>query len=187
MLAPNRLAQCSAAALAALWLAVACHQPERAHHENLAEETVPPPVSEVEPRIPLLATYPCSAKCHNQREPNPKKRLLVQFHTIRNKEFHHGDPAGWCYQCHSQQNIDRLLTAKGELVTFNEAYKLCGGCHGDKLRDWRLQVHGKTFGHWKGERIRRSCTACHNPHNPHFQKLQPEPPPLPPEQTVQPS
>ena len=131
----------------------------------------------------MLQTYPCWEKCHSKRVANPKKRELVQFHTIRNTEFHHGDPAGWCYQCHSQENINRLRTEKGELVTFDEAYLLCGSCHGDKLRDWRLQVHGKTLGGWRGKQVRRSCTACHNPHNPHFGHLKPEPPPVPPEQT----
>ncbi|MCC6525260.1 MAG: hypothetical protein IT373_21585 [Polyangiaceae bacterium] len=143
--------------------------------------SVAPETVTVEPRTQLLPTFPCSSKCHAARAPQPEKRLLTEFHTFRNAEFHHGDPAGWCYQCHSQENIDRLVIASGELVTFDEAYLLCGGCHGDKLRDWRLAVHGKTMGHWTGNKIRRSCTGCHNPHNPTFPHLVPEAPPVSPE------
>jgi formate-dependent nitrite reductase cytochrome c552 subunit len=134
---------------------------------------------EVEPRIPIIPTFPCSS-CHRYRLPNPKRRELVQFHTVRNKELHHGNAKAWCYNCHSEENIDRLIISSGELVTFNEAFKLCGSCHGDKLRDWNQGVHGKTRGHWNGVKRRLSCTACHNPHRPKFRPIQPEPPPDPP-------
>lgn len=175
-----------ALALGGLGLALAmvdCHAPHRKEHAA-AERKAEAPTAEteltVEPRTQLLLTYPCSQKCHSKRESNGQKRELKEFHTVRNTEFHHGDPAGWCYQCHSQENIDRLHGGKGELVTFDQAYLLCGGCHGDKLRDWRLQVHGKTLGNWSGPKVRRSCTACHNPHNPRFTRLKPEPPDVPP-------
>lgn len=168
---------------ATVCLALGCHKPERHLRENGPAEPVARTLR-VEPRVQLLRTFPCSAKCHSERQSNPQKRKLVEFHTVRNTEFHHGDPAGWCYQCHAQQNIDRLVTEKGQLVTFDQAYELCGSCHGDKLRDWKLQVHGKTLGGWNGSQVRRSCTACHNPHNPRFVHLRPEPPPIPPEKTL---
>lgn len=134
----------------------------------------------VEPRAAFLPTYPCSS-CHQSREPNPRRRWLTDFHTRRNTEFNHGNSERWCYQCHSIKNIDRLVISSGDLVSFDEAYKVCGGCHGDKLRDWKLAVHGKSMGGWKGHRIRRSCPGCHNPHNPHFPPLSPEAPPLSPQ------
>jgi uncharacterized CHY-type Zn-finger protein len=134
----------------------------------------------VEPRQQALPTYPCSS-CHEELERRPERRKLVEFHTVRNQEFNHGDTEYWCYQCHSSENIDRLVViASGRFVTFDEAYVLCGSCHGDKLRDWKAAVHGKTMGNWKGKQVRRSCTGCHNPHKPRFGSLRPEAPPIRP-------
>jgi len=135
----------------------------------------------VEERIPIIPSYPCSG-CHKDRTPNPQKRRLVSFHTVRNDELHHGDAQGWCYHCHSVENIDRLKIANGSLVTFDQAFLLCGSCHGDKLRDWKEDVHGKTRGRWNGQKSRLSCTACHSPHLPKFRPIVPEKPPIPPEQ-----
>ncbi|MBK7583638.1 MAG: hypothetical protein IPI67_26020 [Myxococcales bacterium] len=171
-----------ALALLGVWLpfVAACHQPER-HREDIASTNPDPASVQVEHRTQYLATYPCSARCHSKRAVNPVQRQLVDFHSVRNKELHHGDSKAWCYQCHSEGNIDRLVIANGSLVTFDEAYLLCGSCHGDKLRDWKTAVHGKTMGNWTGAQTRRSCTACHNPHNPPFSKLEPEASPVPPE------
>lgn len=155
-------------------------------HDARANEASAKPASSaagqnvsVEPRAKLLPTFPCSS-CHQHLKPNPEKRELKEFHTVRNKELHHGDSAAWCYQCHSQTNIDRLVIARGDLVTFDEAFLLCGSCHGDKLRDWKLAIHGKTMGHWRGDKIKRSCTGCHNPHAPKFPAIEPEEAPWPP-------
>lgn len=160
--------------------ACACHAPER-HRVDVESPPADPESVSVEARTRYLVTYPCSEKCHSKRQTNSQQRLLVEFHSQRNKELHHGDSKAWCYQCHSETNIDRLVIANGSLVTFDEAHLLCGSCHGDKLRDWKLSVHGKTMGHWRGTQVKRSCTACHNPHNPPFAKLELEGPPVPPQ------
>jgi hypothetical protein len=131
------------------------------------------------PRQTLLPTYPCS-DCHDKRTPNPQRRTLTEFHTARNA-LRHGDSERWCYQCHSIVDIDRLVIANGSLVTFDQGYLVCGSCHGDKLRDWKLQVHGATQGYWNGPKTRQSCPACHNPHEPRFPLLRPEAPPTPPQ------
>lgn len=81
---------------------------------------------------------------------------------------------GWCYQCHTKDDIDRLHLSDGTPVGFDEAYELCGSCHGDKLRDFRAGIHGLTTGDWNGERLRRSCPYCHDPHAPHFALMTPE-------------
>lgn len=134
----------------------------------------------IEPRQQWLPTYPCSS-CHDDLPRRPERRKLVEFHTARNRELNHGDTEYWCYQCHSAKNIDRLVViASGRLISFDQAYLLCGSCHGDKLRDWKAAVHGKTMGNWRGNKIRRSCTGCHNPHKPKFSALAPEAPPIPP-------
>jgi uncharacterized CHY-type Zn-finger protein len=147
---------------------------------SLPVHSNPPSAVAVEPRQQWLPTYPCSS-CHDDLEQRPNRRKLVEFHTQRNQEFNHGDTEYWCYQCHSAKNIDRLVViASGKLVTFDQAYMLCGSCHGDKLRDWKAAVHGKTMGNWRGEKLRRSCTGCHNPHKPRFSALKPEARPLGP-------
>ena len=60
----------------------------------------------IAPRTPLLATYPCS-RCHDDRTPDPTERRLTEFHT--QKTLEHGTQQGWCYRCHSKENIDKLL------------------------------------------------------------------------------
>jgi uncharacterized CHY-type Zn-finger protein len=166
-----------ALAIALTW--IGCKE-ETHSPRSLPVHSNPPAVVAVEPRQQALPTYPCSS-CHADLERKPERRRLVAFHTARNRELNHGDTEYWCYQCHSSKNIDRLVViASGRLVTFDEAYLLCGSCHGDKLRDWNLAVHGKTMGNWKGEKLRRSCPGCHNPHKPRFTALTPEDPPIPP-------
>jgi hypothetical protein len=145
-------------------------------------DTPPAPLSSaaeqvlVEPRAQLLPTYPCSS-CHKDRAPDPKRRLLKEFHKTRYEEFLHGDDEFWCYQCHALDNLDRLRLANGQIVSFDEAPALCTSCHGDKLSDWKKGIHGLAAGEWNGVKYKRSCTACHNPHNPRFQAMEPEKPP----------
>jgi len=122
-------------------------------------------------RQPMLPTFPCS-RCHAGRPPNEQERKLTEFHT--QKVLAHGTEGGWCYRCHTKDNIDHLHLPDGKLVSFNEAYELCGGCHGDKLRDWKAGIHGLTTGFWSGDRERRSCPACHDPHAPKFPLMTPE-------------
>jgi hypothetical protein len=148
-------------------------EPKRLH------TTQPPPSPSgtvaIEAREPLLPTFPCS-RCHADRGPDPRERKLTQFHT--QKVLDHGTLGGWCYRCHgdghSGEDIDHLHLSDGTLVSFDEAYELCGSCHGDKLRDWKAGIHGLTTGYWLGERTRRSCPGCHDPHSPHFPLMTPE-------------
>ena len=86
-----------------------------------------------------------------------------------------------CLDCHDAQNRDRLHLASGEPVAFTASYLLCGQCHGDKLRDWRIGIHGKRTGSWNGPKKYLLCVHCHNPHSPHFAPLKPMPPPTRPE------
>lgn len=161
ILAPLLLAACSIG-----------DEPRRLHTSD------PPPAPSgavsVQARQPLLPTFPCS-RCHAGRAPDTRERRLTEFHT--QKVLDHGTLGGWCYRCHTQENIDRLHLADGTLVTFDRAYELCGSCHGDKLRDWNDGIHGQTTGWWLGARERRSCPACHDPHSPHFPLMTPERPP----------
>jgi hypothetical protein len=123
--------------------------------------------------------FPCSS-CHDgkQLKVNPQRRELAMHDEIKLK---HGPASRWCLDCHDATNRDRLHLASGERIEFTTSYQLCGQCHGDKLRDWRVGVHGKRTGMWNGPKEYLLCVNCHNPHEPHFKPLKPMPPPTRPE------
>ncbi|MDA0322085.1 MAG: hypothetical protein O2923_05130 [Verrucomicrobia bacterium] len=131
----------------------------------------PPPFSD--------DVFPCS-DCHDgSEEVNRTRRPLEDFH--EEIILKHDEKNRWCLDCHDAQNRDKLHLASGELLDFEESYKLCGQCHGPKLRDWRAGDHGKRTGSWSGAKQYLLCVHCHNPHAPKFGSLQPLPPPVRPE------
>jgi len=121
--------------------------------------------------------FPCS-ECHAYQETNTVRRELVDMHAEITEEFDHDSENRWCFDCHSATSRDSLKLASGKLIKFEESYKLCGQCHGDKLRDWKVGVHGKRTGEWNGQKNYLLCVHCHNPHSPAFKKITPEPPPV---------
>jgi hypothetical protein len=132
-------------------------------------EVPPPPFTD--------GIYPCTA-CHAELPVNKTRRELADMHAdivLRHDEEHR-----WCLDCHDASNRDVLHLASGEPVPFEESYRLCGQCHGEKLRDWRAGVHGRRTGDWNGHKKYLLCAHCHNPHQPRFAKLQPKPAPLRP-------
>jgi hypothetical protein len=133
----------------------------------------PPPFSE--------GAFPCS-DCHDPELPvNSNRRQLALAH--EDIVLRHAEEARWCLDCHSASDRDHLHLANGELVPFEQSYRLCGQCHGDKYRDWRAGVHGRRTGRWDGEKTYLLCVHCHNSHDPHFAPLAPEPAPLQPRRT----
>jgi hypothetical protein len=128
----------------------------------------PPPFSE--------DIFPCS-QCHAEQETNPQRRKLEMHEDIVLK---HAEQNRWCLDCHDAKNRDMLHLADGELVDFKESYRLCGQCHGPKLRDWRAGIHGRRTGSWNGQKQYLLCIHCHDPHSPKFKKLKPEPAPVKP-------
>jgi len=131
----------------------------------------------VPPRTPQLATFPCVAQCHRNLQEDASPRQLTGFHSL--KHIEHGDTTFWCNFCHDLSNLDQLRLLDNRTVTFDEAYRLCGQCHGDKRRDWALGIHGLQTGQWNGQKTRRSCTACHDPHSPRRPTFQALPAPHP--------
>jgi hypothetical protein len=129
----------------------------------------PPPLTE--------GIFPCS-ECHAEMETNPERRELVDFHD--DIEFKHDEKNRWCLDCHDADNRDMLHSAGGELIDFKESYKLCGQCHGPKLRDWEAGIHGRRTGYWNGQKQYLLCTHCHDPHSPKYKSMKPEPPPKEP-------
>ncbi len=159
-------------------------QPKKAEELIQAE---PPPFT---PGI-----FPCT-QCHDK--PGDKTRRDLGFHD--DIHFEHDAEHRWCLDCHDNANRDVLHLSNGDPVPFTESYRLCGQCHGDKYRDWRVGVHGKRVGMWDGPKTYYLCVNCHNPHSPRFkgvkeitvdgkitvaptlEKIRPEPRPKRPEE-----
>ena len=134
----------------------------------------PPPLSE--------GVFPCS-DCHDpdMLPSNPVRRELRVAH--QDIELRHDEQHRWCLDCHDAEDRDQLHLASGELVPFEESYRLCGQCHGDKYRDWRAGVHGRRTGRWDGQKTYMLCVHCHDSHQPAFAPIEPLPPPLRPVRT----
>ncbi|HEX9011438.1 MAG TPA: cytochrome c3 family protein [Holophagaceae bacterium] len=124
--------------------------------------------------------FPCTS-CHDGKsmKVNPTPRPLTAMHD--DIVLKHGPASRWCLDCHDAADRDKLHLVSGEKIDFTVSYRLCGQCHGDKYRDWRVGVHGKRTGSWNGQKQYLLCVNCHNPHSPHFKPLKPMPAPVPPE------
>jgi hypothetical protein len=121
--------------------------------------------------------WPCS-DCHEGETTNRQVRELEDEH--EDMKVRHGDL--WCFSCHYEDDRDMLSLADGQLVRFEDSWRLCTQCHGKKLADWRAGVHGKRTGHWWGPKEFRTCVKCHNPHSPPFKPIEPLPPPWRPQE-----
>jgi hypothetical protein len=145
-----------------------------------AEAPPPTPGARVEVPPPPFSDgiFPCTA-CHNKDlPPNRKRRELRDMHT--DIVLKHDTEYRWCLDCHDADNRDQLHLASGEGVPFEESYRLCGQCHGEKYRDWRAGVHGRRVGQWDGQKQYLLCVHCHSPHQPHFKPMKPQAAPKPP-------
>ena len=70
----------------------------------------------------------------------------------------HDEEHRWCLDCHDADDRDLLHLASGERVPFDESYRLCGQCHGEKLP--RLAGRRARPAHRRLERRTRStCSA----------------------------
>lgn len=128
-------------------------------------EVPPPPFSE--------DIFPCSF-CHADLKTNRTRRVVDDHEDVVLK---HDEEHRWCLDCHDADNRDVLHLASGEPVPFEESYRLCGQCHGEKYRDWRAGVHGRRIGQWNGAKQYLLCVHCHSPHQPKFKPLAPQPAP----------
>jgi hypothetical protein len=130
-------------------------------------EVPPPPFSD--------GIFPCT-ECHNaDMPPNRTRRVLTDMHDDIN--LRHDEEHRWCLDCHDADDRNVLHLAGGEKVPFDESYRVCGQCHGEKLRDWRAGVHGRRSGQWNGHKTYLLCAHCHSPHQPRFARLAPKPAP----------
>jgi hypothetical protein len=137
---------------------------------ELRVEVPPPPFSD--------GIFPCTT-CHNKdMPPNRTRRTLSDMHT--DIVLKHDAEHRWCLDCHDADHRDQLHLASGDPVPFEESYRLCGQCHGEKYRDWRAGVHGRRVGQWNGAKRYLLCVNCHSPHEPRFKSMAPQPGPIPP-------
>lgn len=161
-------------------------QAEPLIHQHLFDEPYDPTAEdlgkiEVEPPPFSDGVFPCT-DCHDPSLPvKGTPRVLKRAH--QDIVLHHDEQNRWCLDCHSKVNFDKLHLASGELIDFDESYRLCGQCHGDKYRDWRRGIHGRRSGNWDGEKTYLLCVNCHYSHSPAFQPIKPKPAPIPPQRT----
>jgi len=145
------------------------------------EPTFPEPTSFAEPPPELSeGVFPCS-DCHEADLPvrgTPRKLRAHQEIVLK-----HDVESGWCFDCHTKTNFDKLHLASGELIDFESSIRLCAQCHGEKYREWRSGVHGRRTGNWDGEKTYLLCSSCHEAHAPAFRPIAPEPPPRRPKRT----
>ena len=142
----------------------------------------------VPPPLAYQGIYPCQA-CHRKdaraipdpveeegaflgtyiHAADPQPRVLVRMH--RDVDLRHGKGAFWCLNCHNTQERNYLMLLNGEVIPFDESYRLCGQCHGSVYKDWKLGIHGRRVGQWDGKKLYMLCAHCHDPHNPKFRKI----------------
>ncbi len=172
--------------VAGIFILAACHNREAGYesemiHKVYVDKSKKPAMAEgYAIEAPSMDFYPCN-DCHADQEPNPARRELIDMHDDISGMFDHDKENRWCTDCHDLNQRDSLHLASGERIGFDVSYKLCGQCHGDKLRDWKVGVHGKRIGMWNGRKEYFLCVHCHNPHSPRFKPLEPKAPPTRPE------
>ena len=114
--------------------------------------------------------------CHDKVPYKPLEKGATRKH--RDIEFQHfKGPAPACYTCHNPGDMNTLRLAGSETISIDESYRLCGQCHGEKLRDFNIGAHGKQVGSWLRIRHKLNCTDCHNPHRPAMPTTRALPPP----------
>jgi len=134
-----------------------------------------------------LSDFDCYG-CHEKDKP-PTLRFDADHNLIIPKEhsdivMKHGshNRNNICFNCHNENNLERLQPRDGRELKFEESSQLCGSCHGPTYRDWEAGAHGRMSGYWdrsKGQFTRKDCVSCHDPHAPKFPGRKPAPPPHP--------
>ncbi len=126
--------------------------------------------------VPAMVS--CST-CHATRRPdiaNASAEALDEFH--QGLKYRHGGLS--CLSCHNAANYDTLRRADGAAIAYPNTIQLCAQCHGPQYRDYQNGSHGGMTGHWDlrvGERVRNTCTDCHDVHAPAYPRVRPVFPP----------
>ncbi len=126
-------------------------------------------------RTKQLKNFPCQP-CH-QHIDDDEGQGPPDNKTHPPMKFEHMEGILDCYLCHAKGDMDQLRLLRGGVVGFDQSHELCGQCHGEKRRDWVLNLHGKQIGSWKDAPLRLACTDCHDPHRPRWSTIKADPPP----------
>ena len=117
--------------------------------------------------------------------PDPRERTLTEFHT--QKVLHHGTQKGWCYRCHTKDDIDQLhlrrrhARSASTRRTSSAARATATSCAtGRRASTASRRATGSASA--RAARARRATI----PHDPHFPLMTPEHAPARP-RTVPPS
>jgi predicted CXXCH cytochrome family protein len=121
------------------------------------------------PRVNNLKSFPCT-KCHQNFKKNETEWPKPQNHP--NISLHHMPEVGRCLLCHSSRSPNQLNLKDGTLVTIDQVPQLCGQCHGKIFVRWSQGLHGKEVGTWNANKIRWTCSECHDPHSPKFKPME---------------
>lgn len=133
---------------------------------------------DIEQREKSITGFPCM-KCHDQIKSKKINLPLKKPH--QNIEIEHFVNAGDCFFCHDRKDRNKLVLINKSKVSYNQSYMVCTQCHGEKFREWNVNIHGKQIGSWNvgssTKTYRMSCTACHNAHSPKIKPMKTEPGP----------
>lgn len=135
----------------------------------------------VAPRIPELKSFPCE-KCHKGFKLGVLAGAVDYPH--KGLPLHHMEELRKCTFCHSSRNPNFLNLLDGELVSYDESYKVCQQCHGPTAYNWSRGMHGRLTGQWNGERTIYVCVTCHQAHDPKFKPMAPAVAPFMPERVI---
>lgn len=81
-------------------------------------------------------------------------------------QLHHSQNMS-CKSCHDSSQPEKLVVGD-QRVGFDQAYQLCGSCHFQQEKDFKIGAHGKRLTGWAFPRVVNNCTECHDPHQPMF-------------------
>jgi len=124
-------------------------------------------------RTNQMTQYPCQS-CHTKPVPKPQRDDTSQRWSHLNIQLTHGQSVGLdCQSCHDYDNFNQLRLQNGKKISFDHSYQLCHQCHFQQAEDWAGGAHGKRLAGWRGKRIVKNCTDCHNPHAPGFDQRVP--------------
>ncbi len=117
-------------------------------------------------RTSMIKSYPCS-NCHNESLDHPEKvaKGAKRAHWDINLK-HAGKETMDCATCHDTNDMNKLQTLTGKMVTFDESFKSCAQCHSQQYKEWVGGAHGKRVAGWAPPRLIYTCSNCHNPHDP---------------------
>lgn len=131
---------------------------------------------DVAARSAAIERFPCS-RCHDRPLTQVQQAAAAAGKKAAHWEIKLNHAAAGVMACdschHTNANTDSLHTLRGDAISFDHSYQLCGQCHSRQLADWTGGAHGKRLGGWAPPRVVQNCTGCHDPHSPRLKSRWP--------------